>query len=111
MRGVAALRCAEDFVADFVFGCGGGGGRGDDGAGELGAGDPGEGRLVLVLAADLEEVEEVCGRGVDGDEVFVCFGRGRVEGDYFEVVRALGMSVWELEYLGSESNTLTYSLI
>lgn len=24
----------------------------------------------MVFAADLEEVEEVCGRGVDGDQVF-----------------------------------------
>lgn len=60
---------AEDAVADFVFGGLGLGGRGDgeDGAGEFGAGDPGEGRLVLVFAADLEEVEEVGCGGVDGD--------------------------------------------
>lgn len=48
---------------------------------------------MLVLAADLEQVEEVCCRGVDGDEVFVWVGGRRGEGDYFEVVRALEGSV------------------
>ncbi len=64
------MACAEDFVADGEFGdavCGEGGWGAEDGAGELGAGDPGEGRLVLVFAPDLEEVEEVGGGGVDGD--------------------------------------------
>lgn len=67
---------AEDFVADGEFGGRGGGGRwgAEDEAGEFGAGDPGERRLVLVFAADLEQVEEVGCGGVDGDEVFV--GRG-----------------------------------
>lgn len=88
MRGVGALAGAEDAVADLEF-VGGGrvhgavdagqgraaglrvGGRGEDGAGELGAGDPRQGRLVLVFAADLEEVEEIGAAGADLDEVFV----------------------------------------
>lgn len=43
---------------------------------ELGAGYPGKGRLGLVFAADLEDVEEVGRSGVDGDEVLVWFGLG-----------------------------------
>jgi hypothetical protein len=64
---------AEDFVADGILGAAAGFGgwdRGDDAA-ELGAGDPGEGWLVLVFGADLEEVEEVCGCAVDADCVLV----------------------------------------
>jgi len=37
----------------------------DDGACKLGASNPGEGRLVLVFALDLENVKEVGGGGVD----------------------------------------------
>lgn len=37
---------------------------------------------MLVFAADLEEVEEVCCRGVDGDEVLVLGGRWIGEGGY-----------------------------
>jgi hypothetical protein len=67
------LRGAEDFVADCILVAAGFGGwdRGDYAA-ELGAGDPGEGWLVLVFAADLEEVEEVCGCAVDADCILVC---------------------------------------
>ena len=61
----------------------------EDNAGEFGAGDPGEGGLVLVFAADLEEVEEVGCGGVDGDEVFVWLWGWVGEGGYFEVVGAL----------------------
>ena len=103
MRRVAALRGAEDSGPDAVFwGCGGGGGDCDDDAGELGTGDPGEGRLVLVFAADLEEVEEVGCGCVDGDEVFVWRGRGCGEGGDGEVGGALGEGVslevlfWEM---------------
>ena len=53
------------------------GGAGGHDAGEFGAGDPGEGGLVLVAAADLEEVEEIGARGVDADGVLVG-GGGRV---------------------------------
>jgi hypothetical protein len=45
---------------------------------------------VLVFAADLEEVEEVCGGGVDGDEVFGGFGSWGGEVEDFEVFGALG---------------------
>jgi hypothetical protein len=48
---------------------------------------------VLVFAADLEQVKEVGGRGVDGDEVFVGFGDGRGEVEDFEVFGALGVLV------------------
>lgn len=44
---------------------------------------------MLVFAADLEEVEEVCGRGVDLDEVFFVFGGGVGDGGYLEIVGAL----------------------
>ena len=46
---------------------------------------------MLVFAADLEEVEEVCCGGVDGDGVLVCGGVGFGEGIYFEVEGALTM--------------------
>jgi len=39
----------------------------EDDAGEFGARDPGEWRLVLILAPDLQEVEEVGCCGVDLD--------------------------------------------
>lgn len=90
MRGVAALGGAEDAVAEAEFGGGEGGWEGGDDAGEFGTGDPGEGRLVLVFAPDLEEVEEVGCRSVDGDEVLVGAGDGGGEGSYGEVVGALG---------------------
>lgn len=90
--GVAALAGAEDFVADGEFGRGGGGGWGaEDDAGEFGAGDPGQRRLVLVFAPDLEQVEEVGCGGVDGDEVFVRRGGGVWDGGYGQVFGALGV--------------------
>ena len=51
--------------------------RAGDDTSKLVAGDEGKGRLVLVFAADLEEVEEVEGRSVDADEVVVWW-RSRV---------------------------------
>ena len=89
---VAALGCAEDFVADGIVWALGGGldGNGCDYAAELGAADPGEGRLVLVFAADLQQVEEVCCCAVDADCVLVgCWGWVGEVG-YAEVLRALG---------------------
>lgn len=54
------MACAEDLVADMIFGFVGCGGRfSDDDASEFRAGDPREWGLVLVFAADLEEVEEI----------------------------------------------------
>jgi hypothetical protein len=44
---------------------------------------------VLVLTPDLEQVKEVGGRRVDGDEVFAGFGDGRGEVEDFEVFRSL----------------------
>ena len=55
-------------------------GDGEDHTGEFTAGDPGEGGLVLVFAADLEEVEEVGAAGADLDEVFGGVGEGGWEG-------------------------------
>jgi len=70
-----------------------GGGRGRDGcddAAEFRAADPGEGRLVLVFAADLQQVEEVCCCAVDADCVLVgCWGWGGEVG-YAEILGALG---------------------
>jgi len=44
---------------------------------------------MLVFATDLEQVEEVCGSGVNGDQVLVWFGRWvRQIGD-LEVLRTL----------------------
>lgn len=69
LGGISALPAAEDAVANLVLGRLGGGRRGQDDAGELGTGDPREGGLKLVLAGNLEEVEEVGCGGVYGDEV------------------------------------------
>lgn len=68
---VGALRGAEDAVADFKAVVCGRGWDCADGAGEFGAADPWQRRLVLVFALDLEDVEEVCSRRVDFNEVFV----------------------------------------
>ena len=82
------MRGTEYLIADIVFrwvgfrGCGGSGG---DDAGELVAGYPREGRLVLVFAADLEEVEEVCAAGVHGDGVLLWTGLGGGDLGYLEV--------------------------
>lgn len=77
---VAALGGAEDGVAGAEFWGGGRRGAGEDYAGEFCSGCPGEGGLMLVFSADLEEVEEVCGAGFDGDEVLVCCGDGVGDG-------------------------------
>lgn len=67
MRCVPALCGTEDSVAGLEGWRGVAGGGGQDNAGEFRAGNPGKRRLMLVLAADLEQVEEI-GRGsVDGD--------------------------------------------
>lgn len=90
MRRVAALTGAEDLVADIeLWGPSFVGGHGEDNTGELGAGDPGERWLVLVFAADLEEVEEVGCGGVDGDQVLGGIRSGSGEGVYGEILWAL----------------------
>lgn len=68
---------------------GGGGRRGEHNAGEFGAGDPGEGRLMLIFATDLEQVEEVGGAGANADEVLVWGGGWVGDGSYGEVSWAL----------------------
>lgn len=79
-------------------------GRGEENnTGELGAGDPGQGRLILVSAADLEEVKEVGRGGVDEEKVLVRGGDGVGEVGYGEVFGFLvdGWSV-DIEDLGEE---------
>lgn len=50
---------------------------------------------MLVFTSDLEQVEEVCGGGVDGDKVFVGLWGGRGEVEDFEIFGALGrVSIW-----------------
>lgn len=86
--GIASLSCTEDLVADgeFVATLGG---DGCDYAAEFGARDPRERRLVLVFAADLEEVEEVGCCAVDTDGVLVRV-RDRVRNSgYLQILRAL----------------------
>lgn len=93
-RGVAALRGAEDFVADFVLGrapVGERGGRGEDDAGEFRARYPGEGGLVLVFARDLEEVEEVGCGCVDGYQVLIRRGNGIWKGGDLEFLWTLDL--------------------
>ena len=68
MSGISALGSSEDAITDIeamllVRGCW----HGEDGAGKLSASDPWEGRLVLILALNLEQVKEVGARGVDFD--------------------------------------------
>ena len=63
-------------------------GGGDD-ACELVAGDPGEGGLPLVVAGDLEQVEEVGAAGVHGDGVLVGCGFGLGDFGEFEIQGAL----------------------
>jgi hypothetical protein len=49
--------------------------------------------LVLVFSTNLKQIEEVGGRGMDGDEVLCGFGIGCGEVKDFEVFRALVMLV------------------
>lgn len=44
---------------------------------------------MLVLATDLEQVEEVCGSGVDSDQVLVWFRRWVRQISDLEVLRTL----------------------
>lgn len=71
----------------------------------------GEGYLYLVFTADLEQVEEVGGGGVDLDEVLVRLRLGVGEVADLEVLRTLFVA-WALVLCGSVfdgSPTLTYS--
>lgn len=69
MRRIPALTRSKHFVADVEAGVGDGGRGAQDGAAEFGPGDPGQRGLVLVFAADLEQVEEVGCGAVDCEEV------------------------------------------
>jgi len=60
--GVGTLVGTKDSVA---WTEGGGFGSGEDSSCEFGAKEEGEGGLVLVFSCHLEEVEEICGGGVD----------------------------------------------
>jgi hypothetical protein len=66
---------------------------------------------VLVLTPDLEQVKEVGGRGVDGDEVFAGFGDGRGEVEDFEVFRSLVVLASGVDMRIGKLYTWTYSLI
>lgn len=48
---------------------------------------------MLVFAADLEEVEEVCDSGVDVDGILLGCGDWVGEVGYFEFVGALGLEL------------------
>lgn len=96
MCSISALAGSKDSVADLVEG----GtatrqGRGcfENDARELRASNPREGWLVLVLAADLQQVEEVGCRGVDGNQVLVVLGSRIWKRLDLEVVWALVMSI------------------
>lgn len=88
---VGALGGAEDAIADAETGGSGGGvgGESEDGSCKLGTTDPGEGRLMLVFALDLEDVEEVGAGGVDLNEVFVWRWAGGGDFGDGEITRAL----------------------
>lgn len=78
MSSVAALAGAEDLVTGLVLGLLAAGERCrrlQNDARKLGAGNPRQRRLVLVLAADLEQVKEVGGRGVNSNQVLIGLGR------------------------------------
>lgn len=86
---ICALRGAKDPVSLLEFWiCIGRRGRKDD-AGKFGTGDPGKGRLVLVSAPDLEEVEEVGCSGVDSNEVGGGVWAWVGDGGYGEMFRSL----------------------
>ena len=80
MCGISALAGSEDSIADLVEGCTAtrqGRGCFENDARELRTSNPRKGWLVLVLAADLQQVEEVGCRGADGNQVLIVLG-GRI---------------------------------
>ena len=96
MRGISALAGSKDSVADLVEGCTAtrqGRGCFENDTRELRASNPREGWLVLVLAADLQQVEEVGCRGVDGNQVLVVLGSGIWKRLDLEIVWSLVMSI------------------
>lgn len=90
LRRKRALAAAKDLIALVELLLPAAAGRRlDDHAAELGTPDPGQCRLPLVLAPDLQRVEEVRSACVHGDQVFVG-GEGRVgDGGNNELLRTL----------------------
>ena len=96
MRGISALAGSKDPVADLVEGCTAtrqGRGCFENDTRELRASNPRAGWLVLVLAANLQQVEEIGCRGVDGNQVLVVLGSGIWKRLNLEVVWSLVMSI------------------
>lgn len=91
MRSIRTLSGTKHAITDFVFPRTTLGWESGDYTCELGAADPRKGWLVLVFASDLEEVEEVCSRRVDFDEVRRGRRGGRWEGANGKVERALSI--------------------
>ncbi len=69
MRSIRALGGTKHAVTDFIFPRATFGWESGDYTCEFGAADPWKGWLVLIFTSDLEQVEEVCSRGVDFDEI------------------------------------------
>lgn len=90
MRSISALRRPKDSIALLESWSLAGGGGGEDDACELGAGDPGEWRLILVLATDLEKIEEIGRGGVDGNEIGIRRWSKIGKIGHFKVLRSLG---------------------
>ena len=59
---------------------------------------------MLVLAANLEQIEEVGRRGVDGDQVFVVFWCRIWEGLNLDVIWSLSLLAMEVD--GTVVNTV-----
>jgi hypothetical protein len=96
MCGISALAGSKDSVADLEEGCAAtrqGRGCFKNNARELRASNPREGWLVLVLAADLQQVEEVGCRGVDGNQILIVLGSGIWKRLDLEVIWSLVMSI------------------
>lgn len=89
MRSICTLSGTKHAVADFIFPWATFSWESGDYTCELGPPDPRKGRLVLIFASDLEQVEEVCSRGVDFDEVRRGRRGRRWEGANGEVERTL----------------------
>lgn len=49
--------------------------------------------MMLIFSADLKKVEEICGRGFNGNEIFVWFRRGVGQVDYFEIFGSLSVTL------------------
>lgn len=113
MSRISTLTCAKDLIADLVqrrTATWQRRGSLRDYARELGTGDPWKRRLVLVFAANLQQVEEIGCGCVDDNQVLVVFGSGVWERLHLEVFWAL-ISLAGGRCTGVEYSTFTYSLI